>query len=158
MHLLHCISPENAWFLKKNTFRVSPKYEKIECFENRLEMEVDGILPSCGEKLPPVEEWLKGFRDSELVITDSFHGIVLSLINKTPFVVFANRFRGLARMKDLLELVGLEKRILYDDEEINEALFDLKAIDWEYVEKILDRRRKESSEWLLNGLKNKKRQ
>lgn len=61
---------------------------------------------------PPVERWLRGFMDAELVVTDSFHACVFSIIFNKPFVVVGNKDRGLARIHSLLGIFGLE-RCLY---------------------------------------------
>lgn len=55
-----------------------------------------------------VEQWLKSFSDAELVITDSFHACVFSLIFEKPFVVIKNQTRGISRLESLLHCFGLE--------------------------------------------------
>ncbi|MDD2504690.1 MAG: polysaccharide pyruvyl transferase family protein [Bacilli bacterium] len=129
------------------------KHNIVKEFEERLEMKAEGILPNNGLCLMPVENWLKGFRDSKLIITDSYHGMIFSIINKKPFIVFGNKGRGLSRMKDLLKLLRLEDRMIMDNEKVDESLFDLKIINWKKIEKILEKNRQESSYWLLNNLK-----
>src|SRR5690606_32018500 len=52
--------------------------------------------------IPPLEEWLQGFRDAEFVITDSFHGTVFSIINKKPFISILNKERGASRFESIL--------------------------------------------------------
>ena len=128
----------------------------VKMFEEETGMKADGIVGNDGLPLPPVEKWLKGFRDSKLVITDSFHGIAFSIINRTPFIAFGNRGRGLSRMNDLLELFGLEDRLVFDSGEIDKALFDLEAINWGAVEEKRAILREESSQWLLTAIKSKK--
>lgn len=60
-----------------------------------------------------VEQWLKSFYDAELVITDSFHACVFSIIFKKPFIVWANRERGFARLKSLLEIFEMQNRLIF---------------------------------------------
>jgi hypothetical protein len=38
--------------------------------------------------MEPVESWLRGFYDAKFVLTDSFHGCVLSLIFNVPLLVY----------------------------------------------------------------------
>lgn len=57
---------------------------------------------------PPVEEWLRGFYDAKLVVTDSFHATVFSIIFGKPFVVLGNTKRGNARFSSLLNMVGFD--------------------------------------------------
>jgi hypothetical protein len=61
---------------------------------------------------PSVESWLKGFLDAKLVITDSFHACVFSILFRKPFYAIINERRGASRFKSLLKLFGLEDRII----------------------------------------------
>lgn len=61
---------------------------------------------------PSVESWLKGFMDAKLVITDSFHACVFSILFRKPFYVIVNEGRGASRFRSLLKLFDLEDRIL----------------------------------------------
>lgn len=60
---------------------------------------------------PSVEQWLRGFLDAELVITDSFHACVFSLIFDKPFVCLGNKKRGMTRFYSLLQLFEQEYRL-----------------------------------------------
>lgn len=59
-----------------------------------------------------IEKWLANFRDAELIITDSYHGTVFSLIFHKQFYCFYNTYRGNARMDSLKKLSGLDERFL----------------------------------------------
>ncbi len=110
--------------------------------------------PKENEKHLPVEEWLKGFRDAEFVVTDSFHGTVFSIINKSPFVVFANTHRGLTRMENLLDSVGISRdRLIFPKDIKTFDVSKLEPIDWDAVYKRLNTLREDSAEWLLSNLK-----
>ncbi|MGL5625648.1 polysaccharide pyruvyl transferase family protein, partial [Cetobacterium sp.] len=61
-----------------------------------------------------VSQWLTFVKDAEMVITDSFHCTVFSLIFNKKFVVVANPTRGMARLENLLEIVGLKERFFTD--------------------------------------------
>lgn len=61
---------------------------------------------------PPIEAWLKGFDDAQLVLTDSFHGCVFSIVFRKPFMAIGNRGRGLSRMESLMRMFGLEDHLL----------------------------------------------
>ena len=87
-------------------------------------------------QMPAVEDWLNGIRNSSMVVTDSFHGMVFSIIFNKPFWVVANENRGKDRFESLLSQVGLENRIV-DAEKICECDWNA-PIDWQNVnEKIL---------------------
>ena len=57
---------------------------------------------------PPVEQWIRGFMDAELIVTDSFHACVFSIIFNKRFVVMENLDRGTTRIQSLLDTFGCE--------------------------------------------------
>lgn len=63
-----------------------------------------------------VEEWLRGIYDAELVVTDSFHACVFSIIFKKPFIALGNKTRGNTRFDSLFETFDLQDRhvVSYD--------------------------------------------
>ena len=63
---------------------------------------------------PPVEQWLRGFEDAELVITDSFHACVFSVIFHKPFIVLGNNKRGQGRFLSLFDVLNMKGKILTD--------------------------------------------
>lgn len=84
---------------------------------------VDYIMPS-------IEDWLCGIRDSDFVVTDSFHGMVFSILFNKPFIVCVNKERGVARFLDLLTMLNLQERII-DEENIMDIIGQ--PIEWELV-------------------------
>lgn len=80
---------------------------------------------------PPITKWLRSFMDAKLVITDSFHGTVFSIIFNKPFYVLINVTRGSARFTSLLKLFGLEDRIISSIEDVKVE----NNINWEFVNK-----------------------
>lgn len=80
---------------------------------------------------PPVENWLKAFIDAKMVITDSFHGCVFSIIFNKPFWVIVNKDRGESRFISLLNDFNLTNRIIATSP--NESLDFTRPIDWETV-------------------------
>ena len=99
---------------------------------------------------PPVEQWLRSFRDSSYVITDSFHACVFSILFHKPFIVIGNKSRGLARFQSLLSLFELEDRMLIDTYDISLCN---KEINWEKVDPKLDKLRADSKSFLEKSLK-----
>ncbi|MBY7766020.1 polysaccharide pyruvyl transferase family protein [Vibrio fluvialis] len=61
---------------------------------------------------PPVTQWLKGFMDAKFVVTDSFHGVIFSLIFNKQFIAIGNKNRGLARFKSILGVLDLDDRLI----------------------------------------------
>ena len=100
--------------------------------------------------LPSVERWLESIRDSEFVITDSFHGTIFSIIFNKPFIVFSNANRGRARFDDLLNLLGIDGRIVTNLSDINNCINN--SIDWEVVNTRINKLRKNSFSFLERNL------
>lgn len=111
---------------------------------------IDGDL-NGGNILPSFEQWLLCFKESSFVITDSFHGTVFSIIFNKPFISIGNRSRGLARFSSLLGAFSLEDRLILDSDEVSPDLIK-KAIDWEKINRILDREKKKSKNYLCKFL------
>ncbi len=100
---------------------------------------------------PPVEDWLRGFRDADFVVTDSFHGTAFSILFNKPFIVIGNRRRGIARFTSLLKVFGLEDRLVTSPEEFDESLIST-SINWARVNAVLDSERKKALGFLRGAL------
>ncbi len=99
-----------------------------------------------------VSQWLTYLKDAELVITDSFHCTVFSLIFHKKFVVVANPERGTARLETLLGKVGLKDRFFNNIEDVIKSGILDKEIDYNEVDKKLEIDRKYSMEFLNKAL------
>ncbi|MDY6121191.1 MAG: polysaccharide pyruvyl transferase family protein, partial [Campylobacter sputorum] len=92
-----------------------------------------------------IESWLKSIYEAEIVITDSFHGCVFSILFNKEFYCFINEARGTDRFYSLLETFNLMDRII--DKDIIKA-----KIDYEKVNNILENQKKLSSQFLKDNL------
>lgn len=97
---------------------------------------------------PPVDAWLKGFRDSQFVVTDSFHACVFSILFHKQFAVVGNEERGMARFTSLLSVFGLENRLVTSYQQAK----NLPVINYEPIDSILQELRKRSLTFLENAL------
>lgn len=109
----------------------------------------DASLPVNERIQPPVEQWLVGFRDAKLVITDSFHACIFSILFYKPFIVIGNRKRGFSRFESLLKLFGLESRLIEDKTQFDDSMLNPLSDD---VYRRLERYRKSSMEFLNKAL------
>ncbi|MDE6696268.1 MAG: polysaccharide pyruvyl transferase family protein [Muribaculaceae bacterium] len=69
------------------------------------------------EKYYSVSTWLKKISSAKYVITDSFHGLVFSLIFKRQFAVINSKPEAITRMESLLSKFGLQRRIVKNSED-----------------------------------------
>ncbi|PRY55288.1 polysaccharide pyruvyl transferase [Arcticibacter pallidicorallinus] len=108
-----------------------------------------------GNSFPTIEEWLKLIDDSQFVITNSFHGMVFSIILNRNFVILPNTGAATGmneRITSLLEKLQLEDNMMsdYDSEKLN--LLMKKQIDWEFVNKSISIWRSEAEAFLIESL------
>jgi nucleoside-diphosphate-sugar epimerase len=149
IHRLNETKPIFTYILAVN----STKDKIINEVSRVNEMDVERFNLWEFDTLPAVEQWLQGFRDAKVVVTDSFHGVVFSIINSTDFIVIENDQGGLTRMTSLLEWFGLKDRLVSEKEADKFDVTKLQPIDWNAVNDKREMLRKESAEWLLGALK-----
>jgi hypothetical protein len=99
-----------------------------------------------------VQEFLGLFSDASLVITDSYHGVIFSIINKKDFYVINNHVGRFSRIKNLLQSLGLCDRIIdYGFSEGSSQLLNCN-IDYSNVYEKLERLRLKSIDFLRDSL------
>lgn len=100
---------------------------------------------------PSPAQWIRSFMDAEVVVTDSFHGTVFSILFNKPFWVLGNVRRGNTRMESLLRMFELENRMIAS-EDINQTDWS-EPIDWNKTNCMLSDWRSRSMQFLTNALK-----
>lgn len=96
-----------------------------------------------------IEDFLSLFSKAKFIITDSFHGTCFSIIFEKEFLSIPNYQRGDKRVKELLDLYGLENRLL--DNTLDIALTNDK-IDYLTVNQKIEDEKRKSWGWLLKVL------
>lgn len=120
--------------------------------------DITGLAPfytmsqNDSEPQPPVEQWLGGFRDSDMIVTDSFHACVFSIIYHKPFIVIANESRGKSRFVSLLYMLGIGEKLLEEGDTITPDMI-LNHIDYSQVESRLQLLITESTSFLASNLR-----
>ncbi len=104
-----------------------------------------------------MESWIAYIAKSEFVITDSFHGMCMAIINHKQFVVIVNKLRGETRFVSLLKLLGLEQRMVYSNIEFQNKLENLQSIDYEKVDQKLEAEKEKSLHWLCSAIEEGKK-
>lgn len=97
-----------------------------------------------------IEDWVASFYTTNFVITDSFHGMVFSIIFNKQFVVLLNDNRGKDRFISLCNILNLQDRLVDPNFEID---VDFKPVNYLEVNKKLETLRCKSKLFLLNALK-----
>lgn len=91
-------------------------------------------------------EWLGWIENAKYVITDSFHGMALSIVFEREFFVnISSRGKVLSsRLKDLMDILGIENRNI---DEIGDN--PTNSIDYKSVNKRLEKLKKQSMKILM---------
>ena len=94
-------------------------------------------------------EALQAIANSEVVFTDSFHCVAMSIILHVDFYVFLTGDKGRdARIENLLYQTGLCARIVTEDNYSNES------INWDIVDQNVRKMRDQSRAYLIDALSN----
>lgn len=112
--------------------------EREDCLEIPIEQRIQ----------PPVEQWLRSFREAEYVVTDSFHATVFAILFNKPFLVLDNPGRGSARMRSLLDGFGLGNCLISED-----TVPSFPGIDYLRANFRLEQLRQEAKNFLSEHLK-----
>ena len=91
-------------------------------------------------------EFLSFIKNAEMIVTETFHGTIFSILYNKNFVSFAN---NKSKLCDLLERFNLESR---DASKKNLISILKEKIDYAKVNKILEKERKKSIDWLINAI------
>ena len=125
---------------------------EVEGCVRRLHHE-DPSLRSSTLRPSGMSEWLRRIRDSEIVVTNSFHGVVMSIIFHTPFIsvpVEGSEMNN--RLVTLLSALGLEGRFVTSADADYIVQVCHEVIDWERVESSLASLRADASAFLHSAL------
>ncbi|HEM6890805.1 TPA: polysaccharide pyruvyl transferase family protein [Providencia rettgeri] len=101
-------------------------------------------------------EWLKLFYESDTIITDSFHGMVFSIIFQKRFVAIGNNARGLDRFVSLLHQLNLNQHLIIDSNLSKEKLLEKALItpDHNQVQFLLENYRNTSYSFINDNISN----
>jgi len=95
-------------------------------------------------------EFLNLIAKSRYIITNSYHGTIFSILFEKNFITILPRGKSI-RILDLLNLLGLRDRAVYD---VNEALKRLKEeVDYKGVREKLEFHRRRSYNFLISAIK-----
>lgn len=102
-----------------------------------------------------IERWLHLFYTADYVVTDSFHGCVFSILFNKSFIAIGNGKRGFTRFSSLLKVFELQGRLILDNMPLVDVDKVFTDINWDRVNSILVKQRKESLDYLLYSLYDK---
>ena len=105
------------------------------------------------------EKFINLVRGAEYVMTDSFHGVAFSVINQKQFYVFYRTKVGSknsrnSRIDNILNEWKLTSRLVLNSASVE--CFDSTPINYNFVNKIINKRRMESLNYLIKALEDSK--
>jgi hypothetical protein len=127
----------------------------VDRISKELNLKTDKIYLNnlSGKSSNLIENWLAHFYYSDFVVTDSFHGLVFSIIFNKQFIIIGNHSRGLSRFDSLLNLLDLKDRMItIDDFNSKSTLVLQEKIDYSIVNQKLNNQKEISKTYLLNAL------
>ena len=89
-----------------------------------------------------VEDWLSYIKYADIVLTDSFHGCVFSMLFHKQFVAYCNKSGGYGRIQSLFESMGISDKLENPKMNVDYTIVDnqmeaLRAKANNYLQKIL---------------------
>jgi len=90
-----------------------------------------------------IEQWLNNIKQSQMVITDSYHGVVFSIIYNKPFRFMGNARRGNDRIDSLFSMLGIDENNTLD-------------CDWNVINERICKLKEKSLSFLMAGLNSNK--
>lgn len=95
-------------------------------------------------------EFIGFFQNADYVVTNSFHGMVFSILFEKKFLVFSHSNKN-ARIENTLDKLNLKSRLIRSGRMPEEGKMAEK-IDWLYAKKLLEKERDYSEEFIRNVL------
>lgn len=99
------------------------------------------------------QEWLGLIRNASFIYTDSFHGVLFSLKFRVPFLAYYKEKQRATRFLDLKKRFEIGDYIISDANDSGVAIAKSKSIDFDKIEKIVERLKERSYEYLEKILK-----
>lgn len=134
------------------------KHIKEFAKKNKLKIYAIGGAQNCADKFIDCSpfEVLAYFRNAEIIVTDTFHGSIFSIINKKKFVTLVrksigNNYGNEEKLTDLLSRLNLEDRIVYDISDLEKIAN--RDIDYSDTDKILEEERVKAKNYLKKSIK-----
>lgn len=134
------------------------KHIKEFAKKNKLKIYAIGGAQTCADKFIDCSpfEVLAYFKKAEIIVTDTFHGSIFSIINKKKFVTLVrksigNNYGNEEKLTDLLCRLKLENRIIYNISNLDKI--GNKDINYSDTDKILKEERVIAKNYLKKSIR-----
>ena len=108
----------------------------------------------CSNFKETPEQWLSLIKNASFVITDGFHGSCFSIIFNKPFICVRNDYYSstLFRIRNLLDLLNIQERLIHNLNMIENDLEKYLKIDYLDINKKIDIEKNRSLAWIKNAI------
>lgn len=128
-------------------FLENKTHDKV--FKSFSEKYKTGIVNLATFKTSP-EDWLYAIKNSELFITNSFHGVCFAIIFNKPFICLSKETGKSVRFESLFEMLEIEnKSTTIDDIEKDDCIF---RINYEKTNQLIEKERQRGLDFLKKAL------
>ena len=134
------------------------KYIKEFAKKNKLKIYAIGGAQNCADKFIDCSpfEVLAYFKKAEIIVTDTFHGSIFSIINKKKFATLVrksvgNNYGNEEKLTDLLCRLKLEDRIIYNISNLEKI--GNKDINYSDTDKIIKEERIKAKNYLKKSIR-----
>lgn len=103
-----------------------------------------------------IEDWLKAIKNAKYIITDSYHGVCMSLIFEKEFLYIPNPKRGITRFETLNENFGIRDRMLNSKDELSKKL--TQKMDYKQINERIKIHKEKSLQYLKQILEDNSKQ
>lgn len=139
--------------------------KKLKKYADKYDLDIRYIPMSSNETIHNLKngfdtalgpkEFVEEFLNADFVFTNSFHGLLFSLIMNKPFYLFhrgsGNEWaKHEERMNSILEKVGLQNRFIFENELHDSLDYE---IDYSKINEQIEKLRKDSLSYLENAIK-----
>lgn len=145
-YILAYVVQENEEYRKIVNYLSKVTGLKVIHFEKRNKY--DNVLRSAYTEGP--QEFVNLIKNAEYVVATSFHATVFSIIFNKKFFIVPHSETG-SRVTNLLKKLRVEDRVFYNLEDFKKIDYNFET-DWNVVERILEKERQKSINWLKNAI------
>ena len=98
-----------------------------------------------------VSDWLYYIKNSKMVITDSYHGVLFAILYNKPFICIGKNSKAFSRFETLFELFDIKDNFFEEFQEISK-ITKIKKVDYNKINKILIKEREKAKKFLKDAL------
>ncbi len=107
------------------------------------------------EKQILVEEWLAYIKNAQFLITDSYHGMLFSIIFNVPFIQIQNA-KAQSRFDSVFELFNINNKTI-NKYTVNINYDELLApLNWDFINNKIEEEREKAEMWMKEALEKEK--